>query len=86
MLAALAERLDLDLGDLDRALDHVNGRLRPAARREPAAAIDLREVARRLAGGGGALGSGEERAILHLLEAVERTFGGHEGEAGARES
>jgi hypothetical protein len=45
-----------------------------------AAPLDLEQVARRLAGGGGALASDEERAILHLLEALERTFGapGHE--------
>ncbi len=79
VLAALAERLDLDLGDLDRALDHVNGRLRPAPRRDPAVSIDLHQVARRLAGGGGALGSEEETAVLHLLEAVERIFGAREG-------
>jgi len=78
VLAALAERLDLDLGDLDRALDHVNGRLRPAARRDQAAPIDLHAMARQIAGGG-TLGSEEETAVLHLLEAVERIFGAREG-------
>lgn len=74
-LARLADRLDLDLGDLDYALDVVNGRPRTAPQRDSTAGVDLRQVARQLAGGGGALGSDEEEVILHLLQALQRTFG-----------
>ena len=84
-LAALADRLDLDLGDLDRALDHVNGRLRPAPMRDQATPIDLHEMARQIAGRSGALGSDKEVAILHLLEALERTFGARGGRPAVRE-
>lgn len=75
VLAGVAEALGLGLGDLDEALDLVNGRHRRAAGGEPAGAIDLRQVAKQLAGTG-AVPSEDEEAILHLLEALARTFGG----------
>lgn len=84
-LAAIADRLALDLGDLDRALDVVNGRAPATLPAEEARPIDLRQMARQLAGGGGVLGSSEEEAILGLLEAIERTFGAPEGDTGTSE-
>lgn len=77
VLAGFAEALDLGLGDLDEALDLVNGRHRPAAGSAQAGPIDLRQMARQLAGTG-AIPSEDEEAILHLLEALARTFGGRD--------
>lgn len=48
VLASLADRLELDLGDLDRALDHVNGRQSRAPQRDRAVPLDLRQLARHL--------------------------------------
>jgi len=82
-LGAIADRLDVDLGDLDRALDIVNGRPPAMPRGEEARPIELRQMARQLAGGGGVLASADEEAILGLLEAIERTFQSPEGDTGA---